>query len=266
MRIVRSGLCAVQPTPRPRQPVSMPRTCRRLTRPQSSIFDRGALRPRVEWPNRQQRFPYCHRRPCHDRRGRYRTADVDVVHRCAEHGGGDLSMDRIRTVAEFGGADDELVVAVRGQRHACLGEMSTRRHGMDHAECGALPDKPVAGWRRIETAAAVDRFPDQSQALIETMAVINDIGLPRRPIGTSDRPDARCCERETRSDPFFESPAPFRPSRTRRQRLSAAGHSREKHRRGECWCRHGIAVDFLVRTAIDRDRFAASCVHNVSPP
>ena len=38
--------------------------------------------------------------------------DLDAVHGSAEHGGGDLTMHRVRAVTEFGRSDGELVAAV----------------------------------------------------------------------------------------------------------------------------------------------------------
>src|ERR1700720_483816 len=104
--------------------------------------------------------------------------DVDAVHGGAEHGRRDLTMHRVRAVTEFGRSNDELVAAVLAQRRARIGKVSTRRDRIDHAEGNALSDKPVWRWRRI-AAVAIDRLFDQSEALIEAIAAILNVGAFR---------------------------------------------------------------------------------------
>src|SRR5580704_8963845 len=104
--------------------------------------------------------------------------DVDAVHGSAEHGRRDLTMHRVRAVTEFGRSNDELVAAVLAQRRARIGKVSTRRDRIDHAESNALSDKPVCRWRRI-TAVAVERLLGQSEALVEAIAAILNIGAFR---------------------------------------------------------------------------------------
>src|SRR5580700_5669860 len=60
--------------------------------------------------------------------------NVDAVHGGAEHSGCDLTMHRVRAIAEFGGAHGELVAAVLVQRRAHIGKVSIRRDGIDHPE------------------------------------------------------------------------------------------------------------------------------------
>ena len=62
-------------------------------------------------------------------------ADAHARRGGAERGRGDLRMDGGGAVAELGGADDELVVAVLAQRDAYIRVVAVRRHGVDHAEC-----------------------------------------------------------------------------------------------------------------------------------
>src|ERR1700733_2204996 len=104
--------------------------------------------------------------------------DVNAVHGGAEHGGRDLTMHRVRAVAEFGRSNDELVTAVLAQRRARIGKVSTRQDRIDHAESNALSEKPVRRWRQA-AAVAVERLLDQSKALSESVAAVANIGAFR---------------------------------------------------------------------------------------
>ena len=135
-------------------------------------------------------------------RYRMRTMRISSDRR-AEHGRGDLLMDRAGAIAELGGAD--------GQADRCRRRARPRAASAKWPNGGTVSIMPSAipwptsqssrrRWR--EAAAAADRVLDQIEALIEAVAaVLRRRGLPRGRSRSSDRRAARRCAREIRSGP-----------------------------------------------------------------
>ena len=88
-------------------------------------------------------------------------------------------------IAEFGGADREVEAAILAQRNAAIGEMTGRRHGVDHGQRDAVPGQPVRGERRRRRLGG-HRALDQIEALIEAIAAVEHVvifGFRRRQHG-----------------------------------------------------------------------------------
>ena len=68
-----------------------------------------------------------------------------------------------------------------------VGEMSVRRHGIDHGQRDAVADQPVGGKLELRRLG-LHRALDQIEALIEPVAAIEHVVYVRSPAATaSDR-------------------------------------------------------------------------------
>src|ERR1700722_13992810 len=106
-----------------------------------------------------------------------RLTDTNPPNRCIAHGRGDLCMNRGCSIAEFGGSDRELIVAVFGQPDTALRVMPTWRNGVDHPRRDTATDKPVGSERWL--LRFCETLLHNVETLVESVAPPLDVmGFP----------------------------------------------------------------------------------------
>ncbi len=153
------------------------------------------------------------------------------------------------------------IAAVLPQHRAAFGDVPEGRRGVDHPERNTLPDQPIGGSRRRQSAAALECIIHQRQALIETVAAIFDVvaflraGRDHRVAGMHDIALTEL-DRVHAEPPRQLVHRRFNREIGLRQAVAAEGAAR-----------HGvgvdrIAVDLFVVAAIDGEAFAAGVIEN----
>ena len=187
--------------------------------------------------------------------GRIRLQQADPIDGRLERGRGDLPMYRTGTVAEFRCADDQFKAAIVTKRDFGVGDMTVRRHGVDHGQCDALADQPVVGEFDFRPLGPHRAF-DQVEALIEPVAAVEYVGV----LGAGRRQ-----HRIARFDHVAAADFIWADADALGQFVDGGFHGEQCLRQAvtpECTRRHRIGVgddgiDPLVRTIIDGDRLAA---------
>ena len=184
--------------------------------------------------------------------------------RCgAELVGRDLDMRGGGSLAEFDGADGDLVDAVVTERRPGLGDVLGRGRGLVHRTRGAGADEPVGAECADPLPSAPQRRVDEVDALAEAVLGERDV------VGVVVDGQQGIAGADDVATPEFE-------------RIHVQLDRQLVHRRfhGERRLRHavpaeraaghgvgvdGVRVELLVRAAVDRDR-RAPAANNVSPP